>query len=267
MDHVSHFDIPDETKAMLIMAGVETMFKARPRWFPEDVAILRENYPKGGLAAVRPLLPHKTDGAIYVKAKSLRLKAPGYTRSTEQYTSTKFIDDAIRRYYLAPKKGGLSKLAHQTSRPRPWLSARARHLGIVPPRFKEPAWSAPEIELLHKHAPKLPGTIGRILAKAGFKRSNGSIRQKLVKMRCDRSDDDIYSACGLAELFGVDEHLVLSWINKGWLKAQRKGSARQYDLYRIHRNAVRRFAVENAGAIDIRRVEKHWFIEVLAGSP
>lgn len=263
MDQVSRFDIPDETKAMLIVAGVETMFKARPRWFPEDLAILREHYPKGGLAAVRPLLPHKTAGAIYVKAGALRLKAPLPPRSN--YTSTKFIDEAIKRYYLAPKKGGLSKLAHQTNRPRTWISARARHLGIVPPRFQEKPWSEPEIELLHKHAPKLPGTIARILAKAGFKRSNGSIKQKLIKLRCDRSDDDTYSACGLAELFGVDEHLVLAWINKGWLKAQRKGSARQYDLYRIHRNSVRRFVSENAGAIDIRRVEKHWFIELLAG--
>jgi hypothetical protein len=37
------------------------------------------------------------------------------------------------------------------------------------------------------------------------------------------------------------------------------------DEYRIAARDVRRFVIANAAAIDLRKVEKFWFIELLAG--
>jgi hypothetical protein len=266
-DSLARLDIPDDAKATLVLAGVETMFHAKLRWNAEDIAVMREHYPKGGLVAVRPLLSHKTDGAIYQQARAMGVKAPGYKRKTERYFTTPHIDEAIRRYYHGtPRKGGLSKLAHQMQRPAAWVSLRARQIGCAPPRFRDAPWSEPEIALLRENAAKLPHTISRIMARYGFRRTSGAVSNKLMKLRCDRSSDDTYTGTALAELFNVSVQTVSGWIRKGWLKAQTRGTAREHDVYVIHHKAVRRFVIENAAAVDIRRVDKHWFIDLLAGS-
>lgn len=266
-DFVSHLDITDEAKAMLISAAVDTMLKRRNTpWTQADIDVLRRHYPGGGAVACRSLLPHRTPGSIHEKAKQLGLKVKGSTRNhLLRYSNSPHIDAAIRRYYLEPRKGGLSRLAIQVNRPRQWISARARYLGVTQPRFQEAAWSEAEIDIIRQHASKTTYAIARILTKAGYRRTSGGVRQKLLKMRCDRSDDDTYSACGLADLFGVDEHLVLRWIDKGWLKAQIKPSESKRRFFSIHHNAVRRFVIENVGAIDIRRCDKHWFVDLLTG--
>ena len=45
-----------------------------PRWTREEVAILREHYPEGGLKAVLEKLPHRTWHAIHMKAQKLGIK-------------------------------------------------------------------------------------------------------------------------------------------------------------------------------------------------
>lgn len=265
-DQVSHIDLSDETTAIALAAGIESMSRQKARWSAEEIAVLREYYPFGGLKACRVHLPKKADGAIYQKARGLGLRAPGFTKPNEQWTTTPFIDAAIKRYYAGtPRKGGVGKLALSLHRPTRWVSHRARQLGIVPPRFKEPQWSDAELELLRKHAPKAPMSIAQILRKHGFSRTSGSIKNKLTRLQVDRTDDGHYTGRGLAELFGIDVHVVSGWIRKGWLKAQTRGTTREHDVYRISQSAIRRFVIENAGAVDIKRVDKHWFIDLLAG--
>lgn len=257
-------DIPPD----LVLAGVSTMFKApKTRWAPEDDDIVREHYPKGGLAAVRPYLLHKTDCSIHWRARILKVKAPGYQRQVETYFSTPHIDEAIRRYYEGtPRKGGMAKLAHQLRRPASWVSARARQLGCVQPRFMEPDWSDAEVTLLRAHAAKVPQSISRVLARHGYRRTAGAINNKLRKLRCDRTDNEHYTSRQLADLFGVQQYVVSGWIKKGWLYAKGKGTDRENDIFAIHHKDVRRFVIENAAAIDIRRIEKHWFIDLLANT-
>lgn len=267
MDYVSHLDIPDDAKAMLIVAGVETMFKAKPQWSPEDVAILREHFTKAGAAHCATLLPHKTIGAIHGKARSLRLALPPQKKQTAKYFSTPHIDEAIRRYYQNnPKRGGLSKLAHQIARPVKWVSVRAAYLAVQAPRFDSVKWDDREIELLREHAFRVPAAIARILRKNGFRRSPNAINLKRTRLHCDRSTDDYYTAIGLAELMGVDKSTITTWVRRGLLKAQKRGTTHPNDSYLIHHNAVRRFVVENANAVDLRRVDKYWFIELMAGT-
>lgn len=250
-----------------ILLGVAKMFRTTALWTDADVAIMREHYATRGRAYVRTLLPHRTDGAVRAKARELGFKPPGYKRQVNQYFTTPFIDDAIRRYYAGtPRKGGVSKIAHQMQRPAEWVYSRARQLGVVIPKFREAPWSEPEIDLLRKCARYVPQSISRKFAQHGFKRTAGAISIKLVRLRCDRTDDDHYSGTQLAELMGVRVNVVSGWIARGWLHAKTKGTTREHDVFRIHRAAVRRFIVENVGAFDIRRVEKHWFVDLVAGN-
>jgi hypothetical protein len=266
-DIVSHLDIEAEGAAMLVLAGVDMMFKARPRWTSDDLDKLRAAYPVSGSDGAAKVLPHKTIGAIHHKVRQLGLARPGQKKKAEPFCSTPHIDAAICRYYRGDaKRGGLSKLAHQVARPVKWVSVRALSLGVQVPRFDAGKWSDGEIELLRKNAAKIPITISRVLRSHGFKRSANAIALKLARLRCDRTDEDIYTASGLAELFCVDKSVITSWIRKGWLKARLRGSGHPNDAYEIHHNNVRRFVVENAGAVDIRRVDKHWFIDLLAGA-
>lgn len=265
-DIVSHLDIETEGAAMLVLAGVDIMLKARPKWTADDIAALRRVYPVSGSDGAAKALPHKTIGAIHHKARNLGLLAPGYKKRTEKFHSSPHIDAAIRRYYQGtPQWGGLSKLAHQVGRPVRWVSDRALLLGVQVRRFEVAKWSDAEIALLRENASKIPVTISRIFTKHGFKRSANAIGLKLTRLHCDRSDDDTYTASGLAALFNVDKTVIVSWIKKGWLKARTRGSDHPNDAYQIHHNAVRRFVAENAGAVDIRRVDKFWFIDLLAG--
>lgn len=68
---------------------------------------------------------------------------------------------------------------------------------------------------------------------------------------------------------GVDAKVVTGWITKGWLKAQRRGTDRTEaqggDQWWIHRRDVRTFIIQNAAAVDLRKiVDKEWFVDLLA---
>jgi hypothetical protein len=267
MDFVSHLDISDDAKAMLIVAGVEAMQRTCVPWSAREIEILQMTYSTGGAARCAEMMPRRTIGAIGFKARSLGLPRPPFKKRQTRFSTTPHIDAAIRRYYQgSPERGGLSKLAHQVGRPVAWVSSRANALSLAVPRFDSAKWSEDELALLHQHAAKIPQTISRIFRRQGFNRSPNSIHLKRTRLRCDRASDDTYTALGLAELLGADKSLVASWIRKGWLKAQTRGSGHPNDTYIIHHKNVRRFVIENVGAIDIRRADKFWLIDLLAGN-
>jgi hypothetical protein len=267
MDFVSHLDISDDGKAMLVAAGVEAMSRTAVAWSPEEIALVRQHYPTGGASKCAEHLPRRTLGAISLKAKALKLPKPPFKKHAAAFTTTPHIDAAIKRHYANnPKRGGLSKLAHQIARPVGWVSRRAVEMGIQRPRFDSPKWSERELEILRASAWRVPGAIARILRREGFRRSTNAIHLKLTRLRCDRTNDDVYTALGLSELFGVDKGTVTTWIKRGLLKAGARGTDHPNDAYLVHHNSVRRFVIENAAAVDIRRVDKDWFIDLLANT-
>ena len=75
------------------------------------------------------------------------------------------------------------------------------------------------------------------------------------------------SAYGLAQLMGVDSHIVARWIRTGALRAQPRGTLRTPqqggDSYVIRPADVRRFIVTNPIGFDLRKVEPLWFIDLL----
>lgn len=255
------------------MSLIEVSAPPRQRrfWTAKEETLLRQNYPRGGLALAVAVLPHRDEGAIYQRAAKLGLRSPraGQFRS-ERYQGSAFIDEMIRRTYQGtPRKNMVADLARVINRPRWWVGKRATYMGLKAPRTKEPAWTPAEIDIATRLAARRPENIRKALVRAGFTRSETSIVVKLKRLGISRVDPDNYTARGLATALGVDSKTITRWIDKGWLKATRRGTARVEvqggDEWAIKTRDIRRFVTENASVVDLRKVDGVWFIEMLAG--
>lgn len=242
-------------------------------WTGREEKLIREHYPTGGINACLEHLPGRTASSIYNRAGVMGLRGPRVQHDfhRQRWSSNEQIDRIITEVYSrAPKKNDIAKLAATIGRPRWWVSKRARTLGIVMPRFKAPPWTEPELEIIATFAHRSGKAIRAQLNKRGFIRSETAIIVQLKRRghgTGKNADFDHYTAQGLSKLFGVDRSTVKGWIVKGWLKAQRRGTARTEqqggDEYWIHRRDVRAFVIENVSVVDLRKVEKFWFVELL----
>jgi hypothetical protein len=245
----------------------------RRAWTNKEIAILRTVYPVSGVPACVVALPGRSASSIYQHAAMEGLRAPKGKQGAERqrWTASPQIDAIITRAYQGtPVKGDIKALARTAGRPMWWVCKRAAKLGLSKPRFREPPWSDAEIEFVASNAHKNADALSCMLNRRGFNRTATAISVKLKRIGSPtgkNADLDHYTANQLAGLFGIDRKGIGAWIMKGWLKADRRGTARTVaqggDEYWIHRRDVRRFVTENAAAIDIRKVEKFWFIELL----
>lgn len=240
-------------------------------WTGREEKILREVYPAEGLKGCLKLLPDRSARAIYNHAKGMGLRTPSYSAPRKgPYETNDVIDAMIRTVWQSKPEGkAIANLARNAGRPRNWLLRRARVLGLAVPRFKEPRWSAAEDEIISESAHLNFSALAKRLRRAGFKRTETAIAVRLKRLGATREDPDRLTARGLAILLGVDGKRVTAWIDKGWLKAERRGTARTDaqggDQWWIHRKSVRAFVIDNAAAVDLRKVDKFWFIDLLAG--
>ena len=186
-----------------------------------------------------------------------------------KYIFTDQIDQRLREIYLnhpdAKTRPGVRLLAKQSEIPHWALKRRARELGLA--RTKEKPWSEAELAILSKYAWMSDERLRLKLKAAGYMRTVTGIHLKLKRMHF-KGGGDFYSANGLAQALGIDNHVVSRWINKGHLKARMRGTARTEqqggDMYLIHEKDVRRFILQYPSAIDLRKVDQVWFIDVLA---
>lgn len=246
--------------------------RTRHFWTTRELKLVEQLYPTGGLPACIAALPNRTAAAIYQKAALLGLPREGRKpRERRGWATDRHIDDAIRRVYqAAPSNDAVNALARRVMRPRWWVSKRARELGLVAPRFRQPAWTPAEDDILGQLAHRHPASIRRALVRAGHPpRTETAIVVRRKRLGCSTEDPDHHTAGGLAVLMGVDPSTVAGWIERGLLQARRRGTARTAaqggDQWWIHRRAVRQFVVDNAAVVDLRKVDKFWFIDLLAG--
>jgi hypothetical protein len=244
-------------------------------WKTSEQRILEEHFPKGGIAACLPLLPGRSASAIYTRASTygIKLKArKAVDFRRQKWAPNDIVDEMIRRAWpQATSKGAIMALATKVGRPRWWVSKRAVALGLTHPRFKTPDWTEAEDELIQEIAFKGLRAIQLNLKRRGFSRSEAAIKVRLIRLGASAStkaDPNHYTATGLAQLLGVDPKTPVAWIRRGLLKAKRHGTTRTDaqggDEWWIARRDVRQFVIENAAVIDLRKVEKFWFIDLLA---
>lgn len=246
---------------------------SRRFWTGREEKLLREHYPAGGVSTCLAVLPGRTASSIYNRAGQLGLRMPGAdgrARLYQRWETSDQIDAIIRRtFQKAPTKGDVQQCAQTVGRPRHWVSKRAARLGLVSPRFKEPAWSEAELEIIAEQAHKTPAALRKALRWHGFERTETAIIVKLKRLGVDRTDPHNMNANQLAGCMGVDRKSVSLWIAKGWLKATRRAATEKDDRWSIHHLDVARFVVDHLAHVDIRKVDKHWFVDLLihSGAP
>jgi hypothetical protein len=240
-------------------------------WTIKEVKIVAEFYPAGGVSACLPLLANRTKGGVYQQARKLGLMfGDNKPRPRKLWETTKDLDRQIIDHYQTEiGKGSIKKFAARINRPYWWVKKRACVLGVARQVAgnKEIDWSDAEIRLLENHSYKHPDVIARIFRANGFKRTATAIVVKRKRLHCDTVDIENYTATQLAGEFGVDIKVITRWIEKGWLKASRRGTSRSKqqggDMWWIKRKHVRDFVVESIGVVDIRKVDKIWFVDLL----
>lgn len=238
-------------------------------WTGREEKLLREHYPNGGVSACLAVLPGRTASSIYNRVGTLGIRVPGAggnMHERQRWQTNEQIDLLIRRtYQKTPAKKDVQRCAATCNRPRWWVSKRALALGLVSPRFKEPAWTEAELELISENAYRSAHTLQKMLKSRGFLRTETAIIVKLKRLGADRTDPHHLNANMLAQAMGVDRKTVTLWIDKGWLKATRRQKTETDDYWWIHRKDIRRFIVDNIVVVDLRKVEKFWFVDLLAG--
>lgn len=183
-----------------------------------------------------------------------------------KYVFTPEMDREILNTYAinTDSKPRVINLAKKFQMPRWAIYQRALKIGAVQSSHQKKAWADKEIRILEKHARYAPQTIKKELEKAGYQRSIASIVLKRKRMRF-LSNLEGMSASLCAEFLGVDLHWVLNYIRQGLLKAEmirhdREGKTNYYILEKD----IRRFIINNPDLIDLRKVEKYYFIELVA---
>ena len=133
---------------------------------------------------------------------------------------------------------------------------------------RKDAGSISHSEILQQFAYLGAENLQRRLRRAGYKRSITGITIKRKRMKFSKYAEG-YSAHALGEYLGVDGHFVTCAIKAGRLKAKRRGTRRVKaqggDSFYVSEKAVRDYILTYLNEIDIRKVEKHWFVGVLTG--
>ena len=193
----------------------------------------------------------------------------GQSLKPERWVITPEIHELIKRVYKTSSGNGEVKaLAKRLKFPRWKITRYAIKQGWVARQKKEPNWCEDEIAILERNAHLSPEVIQQRLKANGYIRTLQGIVLKRKRMRLLSSLDG-QSARAFSECLGVDEHVVIRAIHEGRLKAQKRGTGRVPaqggDIYYIIDKHARDYIIDNLHEIDIRKVDKWWFVDILAG--
>ncbi|MEN8262449.1 MAG: hypothetical protein ABFR82_03205 [Nitrospirota bacterium] len=183
-----------------------------------------------------------------------------------KYLFTSEMDKELLYTYSinTDNKPRLINLAKKFNMPRWALYQRALKIGAVKSSHQKIKWGEEEIKILEHNAQYVPQTIKKRLEKAGYHRSIASIVLKRKRMRL-LSNLEGMSACLCAEFLGVSLHMVLNHIKAGLLRAEIIRYDRQGKVnYYVREKNLRKFIINNPDLIDLRKIEKYYFIELLA---
>jgi hypothetical protein len=178
------------------------------------------------------------------------------------------MHEQIKRLYLDKRghSGAVREFAQHHGLPRWKISRYALEQGWTAKQPKEPDWSEAELALMERNAHHCPAVIQRKLKASGFQRSVVGIVLKRCRMRMLQNLEGM-SATQLALCLGEDGHFVTRAIRLGLLRAQRRQTERTPqqggDTYLIRESHIREFILNNLNTIDLRKVDKYWFVDLL----
>lgn len=244
-------------------------------WSETEIALLREHYPAGGWRACLRHLPQRNQHRIYAMASKLKLKAPSIRhKRVRRLTAAETADldeKLLAAWPTLAGKGSFKTFCEEIGVARHTVGRRAEILGLAMPRFKEPEWSDAEKALLRNHGASTVDYLTNLFRQHGYQRSTNSIRNQLKRFAVDRTDRRNFSGTAAARLLGLDNKTTTQWCVQGLIKADRRGTHRLPqqggDAWLIPRAELRRFVIENLERIDIRKVDKYDFVDLLVNDP
>lgn len=187
------------------------------------------------------------------------------------YENTPETDKLIREAYEKLRKYGnrraLPVLRSKLGWPKHVIDKRGRELGLA--RTKEKPWSSEEKVLLEKWAHLSLKRISLKLRRSGFSRTETAIKLKLTRMLLTKDTLGYYNPTKIALAMGIDRHKVMGWIRRGWLRAEKKGTARTVqqggDIYLVRTQELTRFLLNHPDEYELGPVEKFWFLDAISG--
>jgi transposase len=189
---------------------------------------------------------------------------PKFTPEQDAEIAAVYREQANTRKDQAPVRA----LAKKMGLPRWKVSKRAQKLGLVSVNRYSPerVWTEAEMEILKAHAGVSYERIQVKLRAAGFVRGQAAIQLK-IKRTIGYKPREGYTARSLAKLFGIDDHSITAWIEKGLLKAEHRGrrrtAAQGGDQWLLQEEDVRSFVIKHVEVVDFRKLDKFWLVELL----
>lgn len=245
-------------------------------WTEAQKDIVRRYYPTGGLVACLAHLPpeKQSKSGIYVLAQKLGLQVERKNGDgpNQKITAPAGFDDVLRSFYQnasGKKRGECDAFADAHRLPRWWVTKRATKLGLVVPSKKEPLWTAPELALLARLPLHDPHKSAKIMREHGFQRTPTSIMVKATRMKLSRQYRETLSATAISRILGIDAKSITREILQGDLTAEKRPTNRLAqqggDPWSVTPANLRRYILDNIERIDLRKVEKFAFVQIVAG--
>jgi hypothetical protein len=242
-------------------------------WSPAEDAIIREQFAIGGAAAVLLKLPSRTATGVYQRAKYLKVNAPGRERDKPRghYVMTDELAARMREAWPGlTGRGDITRFAEQTLKlPKWWVLKQAVKLGLgATLQKKEPPWTAAENELMARVPLHSPEVAARIFREHGFNRTPTAIMVKAKRLNLSRRYKVTMSATAVAKILGCDTKTVGCWCAAGEIKAVRREESKRLPQqggapWSIERADLRQFVIDHIERIDIRKVDKLAFVDLL----
>ncbi len=156
--------------------------------------------------------------------------------------------------------------------PRYFIRKKAAELGLT--RSKKCRWTQEEEAYLADKYPEygLKKLQKGLKLKFGVFRSTTAIKLKLRRLHCLSRDGEGFTMRGLCDFLWAgkeNHHLIMRWIEKGWLKGKRRGTLRTQnqggDSWCFSPENVRSFVIAHPEEIDLRCIDPVSFIRLIAG--
>lgn len=175
-----------------------------------------------------------------------------------------FLDEPGRRLIRAKYDGRtetIDELAERLHVPR-WVVMRwARGLGLT--RRKEPPWTQEEEDYLQRYLHK--ASLASIAKHLG--RTQTAVQSKAKRLGMNKHQEG-YTMSGLCMGLGCDPQTVKKWIERRWLRGQRRKTERtegQGDIWYFSDAAIRELVRKHPEEVDPRHADWLWLVDVLLG--
>ncbi|MCJ2009766.1 hypothetical protein [Methylobacterium sp. J-092] len=236
----------------------------RRAWTLKEDAYLHQNYKARGAKRCAADLG-RTVGGTMSKAAKLGLQV---SQASLIVRFTPQMDDVIRRAYQNHTPGSVIRAAKALTLTPQQISRRAGTLGLRARPSAATAWLACEITYIEENKHKSRARMSREMRKRGWSRTPAAIQKQICAQGFSGPSDEHMSLMRLGYCLGIAGSVITRWIVKGLLVAERagwnRGPAQGGDAYRVAEAEIARFIVQNAGLIDMRKVDGPWLIDLLA---